>query len=384
MGLDTTSLVAGATRARSIVQRLKADIEAPTAGGQLATTRERLDAIVRSTQNAESAAKRLGGEWRRMGSDQTLWRHYQGGPGSQGSSLADSAIKAVASYHALRVTIFSVADGAKMFREHMEKTHQEASGLYQVAGAIEHSFHEASKSMHSLVGQVFRNVYNFATGDISELRDEHADKQAAQMSEQLRYNQQVYAERKRLEDEFIEYQAREQRELENLRKQHRQAMMREESQYREMQFQLEEKRYGENERRVRRDAFLNQTVLPNALLDEAKRVDRILAKRKAIQDINEEGLRLQSQIDEMERSRAEQIEEQLRRPDHGGAAANVLGSVAEYQARLKAMQAGGGTNEEQQHRRRVERLLEKMNDLQAQLVKINQTGDHVFRIPGAQ
>lgn len=405
MGLDTAGLVAGANRARSIVAKLKSDIEAPMRGGtglkvggqggQLSAMRDRLADVVKGTDAADNAAQRLGGTWRRLGSDQTLWRHFEGGPGSGGGGgMLDTAVKTVATYHALRMTIFGVATGAQMFREHLEASGQEATAMYGVASAIEQSFTNASHSMHDMVSQAMRNVGSFVSGDMSDpiFRDQAADKEAARQLSIRKQEQAAYAEKvrqqedlKRKQEEYAREEMRRFQERERMLEQQKQLRIRNEGEVRAIQFQLEEHRYGENEKRIRREAFLNQTVIRGDLLDEAKRVDRILAKRKAIEDVNKEGLSVQQQLDQLQRDRAYELEMQAMEARRGpaGGGAFVLGSVAEYQARAKAMQAGQGNTDEAKHNKKVEALLEKMNSLQQQLIAIQRTGDHVFTIPGA-
>lgn len=406
MGLDTGGLVAGAARARSIVSKLKRDIEAPmregtglklgSSGGQLAAMRDRLADVVKGTDAADKAAQRLGGTWRRMGSDQTLWRHFKGGPGAGGGGggMLDTAVKTVATYHALRMTIFGVATAAQMFREHMEATGQEASTMYGVASAIEQSFTNASHSMHDMVSQAMRNVGSFVSGDMSDpiFRDQAADKEAARQLSLRQQEQAAYAEKvkqkealARKEEEYWREETRRFQERERMLEQQKQQRIRNEGELRAITFQLEEHKYGENEKRIRREAFLNQTVVRGDLLDEAKRVDRILAKRKAIEDVNKQGMSLQEEMDQLQAARAEDLEMRAleARKGHAGGGGFVFGSVDEYRARAKAMEAGQGNSDDAKHQKKVEALLEKMNSLQQQLVSIQRTGDHVFTIPGA-
>lgn len=400
LGMSVGGLVAGAAQARSVIKSLATDIRASGGGAgagrssPLGDMRERLDGVVKSTQNAESAARRLGGEWKRMGSDQTLWRHFKGGPGGgDGGGLMDGAIKGLATYHALRVSVFSIASGAELVADHLEKAGRQGETLYKVASAVEHSFHEASKSLHDMIGQSAKNIYNFATGDMSDpaFRDQKAD---AEASRQLAIRQQEQAawkatqERRadaaKREREHREDMARGYEELERKREKNLSDRIAKEARWTELKQQLDTRQMGENERKIRHDAELRQVLVNEDLAREAARVDAILEKRKAIQKVNEEGKQLNEQLDAMEQERADALE--LRRDEamkgHAGGAGLVLGSREEYQARLKAEQRDDPNRaEDKRHQQRLERLLEKVATLQAELVRLGRVETVV--IPGS-
>lgn len=364
-------------RARGIIRSLKADIE-----GRPNQVAARLDEVVRSAGRGRTAIAELGTEWQRLGSNQVRWRHFQGMPGSQGGSLVDSGVKALATYHALRVTIFSVASASQLFAEHMEKSGKAGQTLHSVARAIETSFTNASHSLHGLVETVFRNVYNVAVGDNSAARD-HAADAAAQRARMRLYRQQLQyrdylMERARIEEAL----GREERER---RAGQFEAMKQRERELADMRFQLEERNWGANERRIRERSYLNKTTIDRELLDQARATDLELAKRRKWADLLQQGSGLRDEWNDLQRSRAEELDLQRVAAMQGpsGGAGMVLGSREEYQARLRAEQRDNPNAREQRaHQQKVERLLEKLGELQRMQLRFLETPNAVS-IPGA-
>lgn len=382
MGMSVAGLEAGAIQARQIIRGLARDIDGTTAGGRLGQSRAQLEGVINATKMSTAEANKLGDQWKRMGSDQTLWRHFEGGP-SGGGSMVDSAIKAVATYHALRVGIFSVASGAEILKHHLEASGQAGGTLFKVATAIESSFHKASGSMHALVETVAKNVYNFATGDMSDpmFRDATADKQAEVMAAQVRVQQDAWAKvqaRRRAQREQEQQFARNYEQDAIKRQERLRTQAERNAPWVQLRQQLDTRQMGENERRIRHEAELRGRLVNEDLAREAGHVDRMLAKREAIAKVNEEGLRLNEQLDALEASRQAELE--LRAMGHGGGGGFALGSREEYAARLKAEQ-GSERTEDKRHQQKLERLLERVATLQAELVRLGRPETVV--IPGA-
>lgn len=305
------------------------------------------------------------------------------------SSMLDSTIKAVATYHALRVTIFSVASAAELISEHMQRSAHATEGMKHAASAVASTFHEASKSMHHLIAQGVKAVASFATGDTSHLpRSARADAAAESAAEDLANLREQWKKKQALDKASVDLRKRMEEEgfdaMERMRMQKERAFQA----FRDQLFADSlPKTMGAYEKQVEiMFRSLQQDKIPT-YIDEFQReiaIARAFDARRAMEDMQSEIEQLQQRKEE-EDAQFDAYKERQRMDAeraHAGGGAFALGSVQEYQARLRAMQAGEGSSEESKHRRKVESLLERIASLQQQMAQLQKDAPGLS-IPGA-
>jgi len=386
-GMTVAGLEAGAQQARGIIRGLARDIN------NVGSVRDRLDSVVKSGRNATAVMDQLSTKWNRWGSDQTLWRHYDpeahrrylaGETKAQRGAL-DTAIHTVASYHALRVTIFSVATAAELFREHMERSHHYSEGMKHAVGAIEQSFHEASKSMHHMIATAGRNVVSFFSGDTSALpRDSRADIAAqvalehnqrvqAQWAQQMELNRRTVEHRKSIEEDAYEA-------LDRVRRQREESFQG----FRDSLFVASlPKQMGAYEqslevmlRNLQQSGVTVSMIEFQQLQREARAVDSATRAEQLRASFDQRaGGRIGRALSLLAR-------EQRPNDPRGGAgsmSALLLGSREEYQARVGGQRQNQDRAEDRRHKREVERAQKEANKW---LQKILQAQGGTHSIPG--
>lgn len=255
----------------------------------------------------------------------------------------DSVIHAVASYHALRVTIFSIASASELFLHHLDSSGQKAGGLRDIVEAINKSFDDASGSMHDMIATAARNVYSFFTGDTSGLpRDKKADAAAAGALERLKKIQEEYAVQLKQEEEV-------KAKIQKFDEARIGLMQR-------FDAERQRNRLGPRAQQVF-DLYFNE-------FGHGAQPDAAMMRRARALD-----------LDETSRGRAQQrlsnalgtiAREQGVKPSQqrggGTTAALALGTREEYMARIKAQQqADPDKQDERRHRREVERAIRETN-----------------------